>query len=235
VPCPIVSPRGPRVCVTGCVPNISKAGTGVQAEAERESTTRLTWESLVVRRRLLSFSLAMLVVCSMAGCGPSSGQGSLPRAVMSAVDACHQVVGGNPPGAFQRIKRVHLVLTTYAKSEVAASDSGANSMSPNTLVWVVEVHAERINWNHSFPAGYKPPKEPDTDFWVVKNARTGFGADMGECRCWPLPLGKVGHLISRVSGDQKRAACRCRCRCSCHRWNGKSRRRAAVVAGLWPM
>jgi hypothetical protein len=28
------------------------------------------------------------------------------------------------------------------------------------------------------------------------NAKTGYVADQGECRCWPLPLGKVGALVS---------------------------------------
>jgi hypothetical protein len=69
-------------------------------------------------------------------------------------------------------------------------------MAPNTFVWVVEVHAKAVNWNHSVPPGYKPPKEPNTDFSVVMNARTGVSTDMGECRCWPLPLSTVGNLIS---------------------------------------
>jgi hypothetical protein len=116
---------------------------------------------------------------------------------MSAVDACRLVVGRHLAQFFQGIEQVHLVLTTYAKGEPVESKGDISSGMPaHTLVWVIEVHAKRINWNHSVPAGYKPPKEPDTDFSVVMNARTGEGTESGECRCWPLPLGKVGDLIS---------------------------------------
>ena len=163
-----------------------------------------------MRKRLLSFSLAMLVSCSLAGCWTSSsGQGplpptsvtrssaSLPHGVLSAVGACRLVVGGRPGTFFQGIEQVHLVLTTYAKGEPVESGGDISyGMPPHMLVWVVEVHVKRINWNHSVPPGYKPPKKPYTDFSVVMNARTGVGTDSGECRCWPLPLGKVGDLIS---------------------------------------
>jgi len=116
---------------------------------------------------------------------------------MSAVDACRLVVGRHPGSFFQGIERVHLVLTTYATGEPVESGGDiSGGMPPHTLVWVVEVHAKKINWNHSFPSGYKPPKEPYTDFSVVMNARTGVGTDSGECRCWPLSLGKVGNLVS---------------------------------------
>jgi hypothetical protein len=116
---------------------------------------------------------------------------------MSAVDACRLVVGGRPGTFFQGIERVHLVLTTYARGEPVESGGDISyGVPPHTLVWVVEVHAKRINWNHSVPSGYKPPKKPYTDFSVVMNARTGVGTDSGECRCWPLPLRKVGDLIS---------------------------------------
>lgn len=170
----------------------------------------MRWEAIAVRRRLLSFPLAMLVSCSLAGCWTSSpGHGSipatsvsqpsasLPRGMMSAVGACRLVVGRHPGTFFQRIERVHLVLTTYATGEPVESGGDISSgMPPRTLVWVVEVHAKRINWDHSAPSGYKPPKDPYTDFSVVMNARTGVGNDSGECRCWPLPLGTVGDLIS---------------------------------------
>ena len=163
-----------------------------------------------MRKRLLSFSLAMLVSCSLAGCWTSSsGQGplptasvsrssvSLPHGVMSAVGACRLVLGRHPGTFFQGIERVHLVLTTYARGEPAESGGDiSHGVPPQTLVWVVEVHAKRINWNHSVPSGYKPPKKPYTDFSVVMNAWTGVGTDSGECWCWPLPLSKVGDLIS---------------------------------------
>jgi hypothetical protein len=116
---------------------------------------------------------------------------------MSAVDACRLVLGQHPGTFFQGIERVHLVLTTYAKGEPVESGGDISyGMPPQALVWVVEVHAKRINWNHSVPSGYKPPKKPYTDFSVVMSARTGVGTDSGECRCWPLPLWKVGDLIS---------------------------------------
>jgi len=69
-------------------------------------------------------------------------------------------------------------------------------MSPQTLIWIVEVHAKAIHWNRSVPAGYKPPAQPDTDYSVVLNARTGYAADAGECTCWPLPLSTVGTVVS---------------------------------------
>ena len=158
----------------------------------------------------MSFSLAMLVSCSLAGCwASSSGQGplaassvsqspaALPHGVMSAGDACRLVLPRHHGTFFQGIERVHLVLTTYARGEPVESGGDISyGMPPDTLVWVVEVHAKRINWNHSVPFGYKPPKKPYTDFSVVMNARTGVGTDSGECRCWPLPLGTLGDLIS---------------------------------------
>lgn len=163
-----------------------------------------------MRRRLLSFFLGVLVSCSLAGCwtssarqGPSSATSvsqssvALPRAMMSAVDACRLVVGRHPSKFFQGTERVHLVLTTYAKGEPVESGGDISTgMPPRTLVWVVEIHAKRINWDHSVPSGYKSSEQPYTNFSVVMNARTGVGTDSGECRCWPLPLGTLGNLIS---------------------------------------
>jgi len=63
-------------------------------------------------------------------------------------------------------------------------------------VWVVEVHAKAVHWDHSVRAGYKSPTRPDTDFSVVRLARTGRVSDQGECRCWPLPLSQAGTVIS---------------------------------------
>jgi hypothetical protein len=116
---------------------------------------------------------------------------------MPAVEACRLVMERHPGTFFQGIDGVHLVLTTYAKGEPVESGGDISTGMPShTLVWVVEVHARRINWDHSGPPGYKPPKRPLTDFSVVMNARTGVITDMGECWCWPLPLGKVGDLVS---------------------------------------
>jgi hypothetical protein len=80
-------------------------------------------------------------------------------------------------------------------------------MAPGTLVWVVEVHARAIHWNHSAPAlapstataqAHAVPAY--TDYSVVINARTGYGSDAGECNCWPLPLRQAGTLISLPAG-----------------------------------
>jgi hypothetical protein len=116
---------------------------------------------------------------------------------MSAVQACRQVVARSGRGFFTGVERVHLVLTTYAKGEPAESQGDISyGMPPQTLVWVVEVHAKAINWAHSAPPGYRPPARPYTDFSVVMNARTGLEADSGECTCWPLPLSKVSTVVS---------------------------------------
>jgi hypothetical protein len=122
---------------------------------------------------------------------------SLPPGVMSAQAACQLVIGRRGSGFFSDVEQVHLVLTTYAKGEPVESEGDINHAMPSqSLVWVVEVHAKAVNWNHSVPAGYKPSAQPDTDFSVVMNAMTGRGTDSGECRCWPLPLTKVGTVVS---------------------------------------
>ena len=150
--------------------------------------------------------LIFIPMVLLAGCGQDlavahggslSGGGSLPPGVMSAAHACKQVVGKASPGFISGPKQVHLVLTTYAKGEPVESQGDISSgMPPRTLVWVVEVHAKAIHWDHSVPAGYTPPARPDTDYSVVMNARTGKVTDQGECTCWPLPLSKVGTVVS---------------------------------------
>jgi hypothetical protein len=141
---------------------------------------------------------------SSSSAGPSSlpaasvtPGGSLPPGVMSAARACRQVVERASRGFFTRVEEVHLVLTTYAKGEPAESQGDISTgMPPRTWAWVVEVHARAIHWDHSVPPGYQPPARPDTDYSVVMNARTGLVTDQGECRCWPLPLSKVGTVVS---------------------------------------
>ena len=150
--------------------------------------------------------LIFIPMVLLAGCGQGlasarggslSGGGSLPPGVMSAAQACKQVVGKASPGFFTGPKQVHLVLTTYAKGEPAESQGDISTgMPPQTLVWVVEVHAKAIHWDHSVPAGYTPPARPDTDYSVVMNARTGKVTDQGECTCWPLPLSGLGTVVS---------------------------------------
>jgi hypothetical protein len=115
---------------------------------------------------------------------------------MPASRACGLVVTRRPAGFFTSVKQVHLVLTTYAEGEPVASGGDLSSgMAPDTLVWVVEVHAKSVNWDHSVPSGYTPPKKSYTDFSVVMNAKTGSVTDSGESRGWPLPLGRVGKLV----------------------------------------
>ena len=144
--------------------------------------------------------MILIPVLLLSGCAQSQASahaGSLPRGVMSAAQACRLIVGKAGPGFFTGPEQVHLVLTTYAKGEPVESQGDISSgMPPQTLVWVVEVHAKAIHWDHSAPSGYKPPAQPDTDFSVVLNARTGYVSDQGECTCWPLPLSKVGNVVS---------------------------------------
>ena len=152
---------------------------------------------------ILLIFISMLL---LAGCGQSlaaadggsmSGGGSLPHGVMSAEQACKLVVGKASPGFFTAPKQVHLVLTTYAKGEPVESQGDISAgMPPQTLVWVVEVHAKAIHWDHSVPAGYTAPARPDADYSVVMNARTGKVTDQGECTCWPLPLSGLGTVVS---------------------------------------
>ena len=144
--------------------------------------------------------MIFIPVLLLTGCGQSQAvvhTGSLPRGVISAAQACRLVVGKAGPGFFTGPEQVHLVLTTYAKGEPVESQGDISSgMPPQTLVWVVEVHARAIHWDHSVPSGSKPPAQPDTDYSVVLNARTGYAADAGECTCWPLPLSTVGTVVS---------------------------------------
>jgi hypothetical protein len=157
--------------------------------------------------------MSMTAMALLCGCGHGqalAGRGSLPPGVMPAAQACRQVVGGEPRGFFTHPEQVHLVLTTYAKGEPVESQGDISyGMPSRTLVWVVEVHAGAVNWDHSTPAkaaaesapgvpGSRtpPPARPDTDYSVVLNARTGYVSDQGECTCWPLPLSTVGTVLS---------------------------------------
>jgi hypothetical protein len=155
-------------------------------------------------------AVPIVATALIAGCGagPSPASGGarppgtlaaavLPAGVLPATRACRLVIGKEASGFFTRIERVHLVLTTYAKGEPIESLGDISyGMPAGTLVWVVEVHAKAINWDHSTPGGYVPPAQPDTDYSVVMNARTGQVTDSGECRCWPLPLGQAGPVVS---------------------------------------
>src|SRR5262249_47027901 len=143
-------------------------------------------------------------VLLVAGCGqgPASPHGgSLPRGVMSAAQACRLVIGRAGPGFFTGLERVHLVLTTYAKGEPVESQGDISTgMAPQAVVGVVEVHARAIHWNHSVPTARQLHARPDTDYSVVMDARTGYVSDQGVCSCWPLPLSKVGTVVSLPPG-----------------------------------
>jgi hypothetical protein len=167
-------------------------------------------------------AMTAAAVALMCGCGtaqapagttPESGHAAtptvtLPPGVMSAARACKLVTGRDPRGFFTHIEQVHLVLTTYAKGEPIESRGDISTgMAPHTLVWVVEVHARAIHWNHSAPAlapstatAQAQAAPAYTDYSVVMNARTGYGSDAGECNCWPLPLWQAGTLISLPAG-----------------------------------
>jgi hypothetical protein len=182
----------------------------------------------VTRGKRHGGALAAMIAAAalMCGCGaaqapagvtPKSGStatpaSTLPSGVMPATQACRLVTGREPRGFFTHIEQVHLVLTSYAKGEPIESQGDISTgMAPRTLVWVVEVHARAIHWNHSAPASV-PVSAPSqgaaparaalvyTDYSVVINARTGYGSDAGECNCWPLPLRQAGTLISLPAG-----------------------------------
>jgi hypothetical protein len=164
------------------------------------------------KRPVCAFAvLSMTAMALLCGCGhgqASAGGGPLPPGVMPAEQACRHVVGRAPRGFFTDPEQVHLVFTTYAKGEPVESQGDISSGMPSrTLVWVVEVHARAINWDHSTPAvagsqssaagpGNQSSAGPDTDYSVVLNARTGYISDQGECTCWPLPLSRVGTVVS---------------------------------------
>jgi hypothetical protein len=166
------------------------------------------------RYRQITGLLAAIALAA-AGCGSAtSGPGSsggpgqsgrpLPPGVMSAAQACRQVIDGRwHRRFFTGVERVHLVLTTYAKGEPVESRGDISyGMSAQTLVWVVEVHAKAVTTGYmSVPAvssarsSYRTPA-PLTDYSVVMNARTAYATDGGVCNCWPLPLWKVGTVVS---------------------------------------
>jgi hypothetical protein len=147
-------------------------------------------------------SALLLVACGQPSAGgngqvhtdPDLAQ-SLPRGVMSAHRACALVFKHQAKGTFVGVKRVHLVLTTYAKGEPVESQGDISTgMAPKTLVWVVEVHARAIHIDYSVPPGAHP--KPGTDYSVVMNAKTGRVTDFGIGHAWPLPLWKAGTMIS---------------------------------------
>jgi hypothetical protein len=64
-----------------------------------------------------------------------------------------------------------------------------------SAVWVVEVHAKRVRADISMPPGTRRlPRF--TGFSVVMDARTGKETDFGVGNGWPLPMHKLGAVIS---------------------------------------
>ena len=146
-------------------------------------------------------AFCVVATLSFAACGqaPARSRSPLPPNVMSAARACRLVVKRAPHGFFSHVERVHLVLTNYAKGEpVESRGDQSTGLPPRRLVWVVEVHAKAVHWNHSAPAG--AVVRPATDFSVVMDAKTGVQTDIGECDCWPMPLQKAGRVLSLPAG-----------------------------------
>ncbi len=122
---------------------------------------------------------------------------TLPPGVISAEQACRRVVDGPFASALHSVEQVHLVLTTYGKGvPVESQGDMSTGMPPDTLVWVVDVHAKKVDVIFSSPLGGSPPILPGTEYSVVMNARTGVGTDSGTGDSWPLPLSTVGTLVS---------------------------------------
>ncbi len=168
-------------------------------------------------RRALWWLVTVVAVAAglgLAGCGraqqAAAPGGARAGGVMSAARACALVVTDAAPGLFTGPEGVHLVLTSYRRGEPVESGGDISfGMPPQTPVWVVEVHARAVHFNHSVPGGTKAAggaggriggsgraEKPDTDYSVVLNARTGAVSDDGVCDCWPLPLAKAGTVVS---------------------------------------
>jgi hypothetical protein len=186
-------------------PDVRKARAGGRGPGGRARVCALA----IMTTAAVALMCGCGTVQASAGATPESGNAvtpavTLPPGVMSATQACRLVTGREPRGFFTHIEQVHLVLTTYAKGEPVESQGDISTgMAPRTLVWVVEVHARAIHWNHSAPALAPSAATAQahavplyTDYSVVINARTGYGSDAGECSCWPLPLRQAGTLIS---------------------------------------
>ena len=122
-----------------------------------------------------------------------------PGSVMTAAQACRQVMRRTIPGvSFSGVKRVRLVLTRYAHNPIESTREVGTALQIQlrTLVWVIEVHAKAIHWQLAHPAPSHTATRPDTDFSVVMNARTAVMSDFGESNQWPLPLSKLGTVVS---------------------------------------
>jgi hypothetical protein len=122
-----------------------------------------------------------------------------PGSVMTAAQACRRVMRKAIPGvSFSAARRVRLVVTRYAHNPIESTrEVGTARQIPlGTLVWVIEVHAKAVHWQLAYPPPSQTAAHPDTDFSVVMNARTAIMSDFGESNHWPLPLSKLGTVVS---------------------------------------
>jgi len=165
-----------------------------------QHTFRLTWTMPPHLSRGTSLSLVAAWQQPDARIGaPIAELVPPPGSVMSAAQACRQVMGRSIPGvSFSGVERVRLVLSKYDKDEpVESTRDVGTAIPPRTLVWVIEVHAKAIHWQLPSPLpNHHTPARPDTDFSVVMNARTAIMSDFGENNHWPLPLSKLGTVVS---------------------------------------
>ena len=120
--------------------------------------------------------------------------------ITTAAEACAYIVRGPRPGFFTDIEDIYVVWTTHGLEE--RYDDYQDGASPGANVWVVDVHAKRINWNHSVPARVK--EKPSTDFVVSIYPKTGFipGAAEGDGSITDAPYWKP--LVFEASCQQRR-------------------------------
>ncbi len=108
-------------------------------------------------RALAGVGLVTVLFGALAACsstpttGPQATDSTtttspLPPGDITAQDACRIIVTNRQQsGFFTDVEQVHLVLTTYAKGEPVKSERDiSHGMLPDTLVWVVEVHAKGL-------------------------------------------------------------------------------------------
>jgi hypothetical protein len=85
--------------------------------------------------------------------------------IHTAAEACAFVVGRNP----------HRAVTFVGISEVSVQRTTIN------FGWRVEVHADRVYWDHSTLGDY--PTQPQNDFLITFAGGNGEVSSEGECSC----------------------------------------------------
>jgi hypothetical protein len=104
-----------------------------------------------------------------------------PPPILSAAQACAWVVERAAPGFFTGIESVSVVYTTVEQAEAGHGTDG--TVPPGDKIWVVQVQAKAINWNHSVPGGGTGTTLPATDYSAYIDPATGVIPVRGECRC----------------------------------------------------